>query len=180
MESGKYKKLEQNIIDMIKEEQIKLGYRSETIRLYYPLESLNQLIGEQCNVEQMREKLKEFSEIEKEQLGAVVVSAKGKRFCLMIPPKGVDYIHECVKDSEFLVEFIRTIEKHGCTLEEIVQVFRKYSNKVQVEEMENSEFNNLIYFEDGIPDSYRYCLTFEGCHVTYHRFTIFDYESFQF
>lgn len=32
----KFDKLEQNIIDMIKEEQAKLGYRRENIRLYYP------------------------------------------------------------------------------------------------------------------------------------------------
>ena len=31
-----YQKLEQNLIDLIKEEQMKLGYQKETIRLYYP------------------------------------------------------------------------------------------------------------------------------------------------
>ena len=35
----RFEKLEQNIIDMIKEEQAKLGYRKESIRLYYPLSS---------------------------------------------------------------------------------------------------------------------------------------------
>ena len=33
----RFEKLEQNIIDMIKEEQAKLGYRKESIRLYYPV-----------------------------------------------------------------------------------------------------------------------------------------------
>ena len=33
--------LEKNIIEVIQEEQIKLGYRSELIRLYYPITSLN-------------------------------------------------------------------------------------------------------------------------------------------
>ena len=41
----KFDKLEQNIIDMIKEEQAKLGYRRENIRLYYPLSSLVHLTG---------------------------------------------------------------------------------------------------------------------------------------
>lgn len=35
----RFEKLEQNIIDMIKEEQAKLDYRKESIRLYYPLSS---------------------------------------------------------------------------------------------------------------------------------------------
>ena len=42
----RFEKLEQNIIDMIKEEQAKLGYRKESIRLYYPLSSLVHLTGE--------------------------------------------------------------------------------------------------------------------------------------
>lgn len=36
-----FARLEKNIIDVIKEEQAKLGYRKEKIRLYYPLSSLN-------------------------------------------------------------------------------------------------------------------------------------------
>lgn len=39
-----YNSLENNIIDVIKEEQIKLGYQQETIRLYYPMESINNLL----------------------------------------------------------------------------------------------------------------------------------------
>ena len=38
-----YKILENNLIDIIKEEQAKLGYRKEKIRLYYPLSSLNNM-----------------------------------------------------------------------------------------------------------------------------------------
>ena len=34
-----YTKLTNNLIDLVKEEQAKLGYRKEAIRLYYPLSS---------------------------------------------------------------------------------------------------------------------------------------------
>ena len=40
-----FEKLERNIQDMIAEQQIKLGYLEESVRLYYPLESLNGLLG---------------------------------------------------------------------------------------------------------------------------------------
>ena len=40
-----YQNLEQNIIDVIKEEPAKLGYRLEEIRLYYPLSSVNHLLN---------------------------------------------------------------------------------------------------------------------------------------
>lgn len=35
-----FEQLEQNLVDVIVEEQIKLGYRSEQIGLYFPLASL--------------------------------------------------------------------------------------------------------------------------------------------
>lgn len=38
-------KLIKNIIDQIKEAQIKLGFAKETTRLYYPVESLNAMLG---------------------------------------------------------------------------------------------------------------------------------------
>ena len=36
-----YERLEKSLIDLVKEEQAKLGYRKEMIRLYYPLSTLN-------------------------------------------------------------------------------------------------------------------------------------------
>ena len=36
-----YKKLQDSLIDVIAEEQAKLGYMKEPIRLYYPLSSLH-------------------------------------------------------------------------------------------------------------------------------------------
>ena len=36
-----YEALKRNLIDIVAEEQAKLGYRKEMIRLYYPLSSLN-------------------------------------------------------------------------------------------------------------------------------------------
>ena len=38
--------LEKVICDTIKEEQIKLGYQKETIRLYYPMSSLVHILEE--------------------------------------------------------------------------------------------------------------------------------------
>ena len=38
-----YTKLTNNLIDLVKEEQAKLGYRKEAIRLYYPLSSLQHI-----------------------------------------------------------------------------------------------------------------------------------------
>ena len=85
----RFEKLEQNIIDMIKEEQAKLGYRKESIRLYYPLSSLVHLTGENLGEQEMLALLSEFGEETKEHLGGVTVTAKKDRFCFLIPEEGV-------------------------------------------------------------------------------------------
>ena len=52
-----YKRLYKNLIDIIKEEQAKLGFRRESIRLYYPLSSLNHFFETQDTEEQMKNRL---------------------------------------------------------------------------------------------------------------------------
>ena len=88
----KFDKLEQNIIDMIKEEQAKLGYRRENIRLYYPLSSLVHLTGEKLGEQEMLALLTEFGKKTKTCLGGVTVAAKKERFCFLIPEEGVAYV----------------------------------------------------------------------------------------
>lgn len=172
-------KLEQNIIDMIQEEQIKLGYRKETIRLYYPLLSLNRLLEASCSVEQMCEALGPFCAYTKSRLGRIQVSHQKERFCIVIPSQGSEYVHMHMGDTSFIRDFIHTISRHGVTMKEVLQQFCNHSCNVHVEKLENGEFDYLVYFEDGVPDDFRYCLTDEGCHIIYHRFTIEDYDDFQ-
>lgn len=175
-----YSRLENNIIDVIKEEQVKLGYRSENIRLYYPLASLNRFLQQEYTIAGMHQALEGFCDVVRPRLGDLVISNERERFCIMIPVKGVDYVHEHLSNTEFIYDFIKTIEKHGCSMEEIFAVFRNHSEDVHIERTDHGEFDYLVYFEDGIPDEYRYCLTDEGCHIIYHRFTVEDYEDFEF
>lgn len=44
----------------------------------------------------------------------------------------------------------------------VIGQFRKYSDHVYVQKTNHGEFDYLVYFEDGIPDEFRYCLTNEG------------------
>jgi hypothetical protein len=175
-----YWTLENNIIDVIKEEQIKLGYRNETIRLYYPMESLNNLLGTDLSINDLNDELERFCLSVKARLGDVKISYKETRFCILIPPTGVTYVHEEVEDRYFLREFIDKMSKHICTIEDILEVFYRYSNNINCIKMTNGEFDYLIYFEGGLPDAYMYCIKFEDCHAIYHRFTKNDYISFGF
>lgn len=162
---------------MVKEEQIKLGYTRETIRLYYPLASLNRFLGCEGDAEEMEEHLSGFAFSVAERLGTITISRKKDRFCFCLPPETAEYVHTSVPDSPFLEEFISVIGTHGSTLEEVLAPFYNYSDAVHVERIEDGEFDYLVYFENGRPDAYRYFLTDEAGHITYHRFTAEDAEE---
>lgn len=169
--------LEKHVIGVIAEQQIKLGYRRENVRLYYPLESLNGILQTEATFMEMLNSLEEFSEYTRDRLGHILVESDGERFCLIIPPQGSDYIHTCSAVNGFLSEFINTVRKHGCTLEDALKVFRRYSSQVHVECVDADGYDYVVYFLDGKPDDYRYCLSMEEGHLTYHRFTKEDYEQ---
>ena len=135
-----YNKLETSLIDVIKEEQAKLGYRKEKISLYYPLSSLNHFFGGETDSE---------------------------------------YVHNNMKENEFIKALIELVGRHGCTIDEIKGLFHSYSDKIITEPMDNGEFDVMIRFDDG-SDPYYYCFKDEGCHIIYHRFLPEDYADFGF
>ena len=61
-----FERLYKNLIDIIKEEQAKLGFRREAIRLYYPLSSLNHFFETEYSEEEMLNKLQELPDFIKE------------------------------------------------------------------------------------------------------------------
>lgn len=93
--------LKKSIVDAIEEGQLKLGYREETIRLYYPLSSLCTLMHQSMDAAQMTRALTTFSEQVKGELGEIEVSRKGERFCLAVGPKGAAWVHEHTDSSGF-------------------------------------------------------------------------------
>jgi hypothetical protein len=120
-----FSRLEQNLCDVIKEEQIKLGYRREVIRLYYPLTSLNRFLRTGFSIGEMQGALADFSSTVEERLGKIEISNQGERFCLCLPPEASEYIYSTTPQSGFLYDFIGTVSKHGVTMEEVLAQFYK-------------------------------------------------------
>ena len=172
--------LSQSLFDAIEEGQLKLGYRREAIRLYYPLASLNALLGSAHDRAQMADALRAFAAAHRDVFGEIAVSSRGDRFCLTVPPEGVAYVHSRADEHGFLAEFLRAISRHGATIDDVLAVFTRHSRHVVFKPLSGGEFDYLLYFEDGVPDAYRYCIAKEPCHLTYHRFTKADYDAFGF
>lgn len=165
----------ENILDVIKEEQIKLGYQREKIRLYYPLASLNQFFKSTDTVSKMHHKLVNFSENTREKLGGIQISNEGERFCLCIPEEGAEYVHQHIPQNDFLCQLVELVRGHGVKIEQVLELFFRTGSKVHFEQTAENDF--LLYFEDGVPDKYYYCFTQNEFHMIYHRFRKEDYEA---
>ena len=134
---------------MIQEQQVKIGYMSGVTRFYYPLQSLNRLLGTELTEEEMQHAMEEFSDHACDRLGKVTASSKNGRFCITLPPQASDYVHENRKPSEFLVRFIGTVARHGCTLDEVMDVFHAYSDHVHMEKQPEPDLIILYISKTG-------------------------------
>ena len=173
-----HKQLENNLIDLIIEEQAKLGYRKETIRLYYPLQSLRHFYGCSDSADEMQERLGSFPQEAAAQLGAVEITHVKDRFCFKISEEGVEYVHTHRSENEFIRQLVDLLTGHA-SLDDVRQLFRAQPYASTATELDNGEFDLLIRFTEG-DDPYYYCFKDEGCHVIYHRFLPEDYNDFDF
>ena len=170
-------RLIKNMTDQVKEAQLKLGYAPETVRLYYPVASLNEILGTSAqNAQEMLGLLSGEFET-KTDLGELKFSSHAERIEISIPPEGAKWVHEHVETPAFLKELIELFQtKHACTLEEICEIFQKYDPKYICEKMpEGSDFDYAIHFHNAEHDEYYYCIHMEMGHTIYHRFTEADY-----
>lgn len=174
------KKLTENIIDQIKEAQLKLGYARETVRLYYPAASLAQLLETEAeDAEELLKRLEAGGAFRDTVLGTLQFAEHAGRIEVRIPPEGAEYVHREVPDPEFLKEIIELFgTHHHCSLEEIRAVFAKFSEDHICEKMpEGMDFDYVFYFPDGSIDPYYYCVREEMEHTIYHRFTKEDFQA---
>lgn len=172
-----FEAFKKNLMDVINEFQIKLGYEESPMNLYYPLESLNRLMDVQLSVDEMEKALEEFSDLMRETMGQISNTHEGKRFCIKIPEKGIKAAYDQGKNNDFLKEFIEQTRRCNCSIDDIVGVFKRYSQDVVCEKIKSEEFDYLLYFENGNPDDFRYCIKLECGHLIYHRFTPKEYEA---
>lgn len=172
-------KLEAHIIETIQEAHLKLGFDSAPMTLNYTLSTLNNIFGSSLSADEMSGIMREFCESLSGRIGSIEVSAVGDVFCFTASPQLREYVRDNTDISPFLAEFITAVRDRK-PIEEILDVFRRYSDCVHIEQVDNEEFDYLAYFDSGIPDDHYYCLTVEGPMVSYHRFTRDDYMAFGF
>lgn len=168
-----HEKLIKNIVDQIKEAQIKLGFARETVRLYYPVGTLNAMLGTAASdTGEMLEILKS-NVFQETPLGNLGFSSHKHRIEVSVPPEGVEYVHMNIPKPAFLVDMIELFRSHHhCRMEDVASLFASYSRDYVRERMpEGSDFDEVFHFRDENIDAYYYCVKEEMGHTIYHRFT---------
>ncbi len=166
-----FSRLEKNLTDNVKEAQIKLGYDNRPMSFNYMNTSLAHLVGAECT----EEVLADFAEYVKSRLGQLSFRTVKDGWCITVFAEGTAYVNN-LTGYDFFTELINTVRKHGTSMEQVLDIFRRYSADVVIKEIRSDEFDLLVYGAD----DYYYCLTDEGCHITYHRFIREDYEDLGF
>ncbi len=184
--------LQRNIVEQIKEAQIKLGFAKEIIRLYYPVASLCALLEiDEISGTELVHQLEEDDELKNTMLGHIKFAlCKGERIEIQIPVEGAVYVHEHIDNPPFLIEIINLFshghmheeenesEHHGITIDDICACFAKYNSNYICEKMSpDTDFDYVLYFPNKEPDEWYYCVKFEMNHAIYHRFTYTDYKN---
>ena len=169
-------RLTENIIDQIMEAQIKLGFVREIIRLYFPWESLETLVGEE-RTDGFLEKLNCSPTFAGGKLGQVQFRESRGRVEVTIPPEGAEYVHREVPASPFLEALVGLFgTHHSLTIEEICQCFGQFGEYV-CRKIADNDFDYVVYFKNPAVDAYYYCIKMEMGHTIYHRFIKEDYEK---
>ncbi|MBR1676519.1 MAG: DUF3877 family protein [Clostridia bacterium] len=184
MENFNFERLLKNIIDVTKEMQVKLGESGEAVKLYYPKAAIERLLGTgETDIQKLKSIAAKFCDYAKSAYGEITFSTDvADRFCFSVGKNAVEKALKELDNCGFLREFISYMTgfKHG-DIDEILSIFKKYSNKVVCKKIaDNPDFNYLVFFEDGVPDEFYYCLEVDDFFTHYHRFTKEDYEAFDF
>lgn len=172
-------RLIQNLIDQIKEAQLKLGYAEESMYFYFPPDSLNDILQtDMKDEESLLKELRQAPTLSGSVLGELGFELNHGRIQVRIPSQGARYVKENVPDPAFLWDLIQLFSQgHDLTIERIKNFFQKFSNNYVCEAMSgDSEFDYVLHFVDESIDSYYYCVKMEMGHTIYHRFTREDYR----
>ena len=125
---------------------------------------MNALLGTECaDAEEMAEMLNEDFAEGDVVLGQVRFAVSSGRIEVSVPPEGAEYVHENVKDTEFLIDLIGLFrDHHSCSIDQVCDVFRRYSSDFECKEMpEDTDFDYVVHFMEPGIDEYYYCIKME-------------------
>lgn len=179
MENYNFTHLEKNISDMIFEGMVKIGYmEGKSVSVFYDPGLVCYLLDTgEMEETSLQNCMVEFAEFVKPHFHDLKVKFEAGRYEFAVPKEGVKYIYENNTSREFLKKLVQVLQGPACGLEEIIDVFREVSEHITVEEIQHSEFQYVITFQDKHIDEFHYCFTFDEMGHYYHRLLDYDFEK---
>lgn len=172
-------RLEQHIVDTLKEWQMKLGGGDNHVRLYYPLDSLCGYLGlsMHSSMNEVLAETEKYLHKHAPYLGELVVSESNGRICIEIPEEGCTYVQENVPLSAFLAGFLEALKQNSMSvLREYFADFAAQHGGTVREDIDDEDGDTVFYFEPETIEPYVYCVNDDILGITYHRFARADYE----
>ena len=175
--------LAQHMVDTVIEWQLKIGVRKEKMDLFYPLESLKELLKleKTATTEQLEQALTVFQKENRVLFGTLHFWKEKDRYGIEIPEEGVIHIAETIPNPEFLAKFLQVIQNPASKMENVSNCFRKYAKEkgdvLHQENMVHDGLGSVFYFEKESTERYVYCVEDDDFGLTYHRFTRKEYEE---
>ncbi len=167
------KELEDAVISVVQEVQIKLGMAEGAVSLYMPLDSICTSDGT-MNSEDI---LTDFTTAVRSRLGDVDCVIEDDRIRITVPEQG------CLYAASLPVSPILKVMVDSVLAGDDVGILRSrlnaLSDKCVWDDVDAEEFDHVVHFEDG-SDSHVYCIKDESGHITYHRFSRSDYSRLGF
>ena len=96
------------------------------------------------------------------------------RYAVRIFAEGFDWVHKNYQPSDFMKEFVQEIRKPYNSLEDIVDLFRRYSPEILINKVNEDEW--AFSFTDDNIDPYVYHIVQSVFGLEYHRFTRESYH----
>lgn len=165
------------LYDLLKEQQIKLGYFQGSSALFFPEKSFDHLLGiaDDDNIKALRkERIAKLRAIAEPTLGPLRITKLDERFRIEISAVGNAYVHENVEADEFTVDMVKLFSKHHVSLEEVKDLFRKHDECYEFQAVDGSGFEYIFSFHDLGKHPYYYLMHQDGEHMTYHRYLEID------
>lgn len=168
-----------DIVNQIKESQIKLGYVPESVQLFYKKDGLESRLGRPVgSLRETAAMLAASDLFANSPLGTVEFAPSKGRLCVTVSPEGARYVHENVPASDFLVALIGLF---GCGAhpgrDEVLELFAQFGSYQLADAPAGADFDYRVSFDDPSVDPHVYCFKQEGSLLTYHRLTQEDYIS---
>jgi len=171
--------MEENLIETVKEGQMKLGYSDAAVRLNYRIASLERFLEVNWkDTAEMEADLLKFCSFSEKKLGQIGIQVQSNGMvCLTVPKEGAAYVHENIPDDPFKMELFSLLKTFGAAKEDFLSLFTKYWDEVECLPGDEIEYDFALHFKGKADDDNYYCIKIDFGRATYHRLSAEDFEK---